>query len=1359
MADNIFVGSVSVGVVPDLRGFNTKLRAGLLPEADLIGKQIGRAITKGISSEINMSKVIKEATPKATIASNAMGQAMGKELTKGVADTFNIGKIVLDATRTAKPVARLAGKDLGDTYGKAFRRGLDDALKGVKAKVDIDLNQASLARAKAAIRGSLGGGVNVNLGLGGGGGGGGGVGGGGGGVAAAAGGAGFIGGLNALLKALPGGTSGSIAAVPAPILAGAGAIAAALLPGLGQILAGVIPALGGGAIAGLGIAGAFGAGGTNQQQVAQARATSQAADARVRAAQARIAGLRTGVSGPSALTAQAAGLRLGAAQERLQTALGGTSPAAILSAQAGVASAQDRINKLRATGGATTAQLAAAEASLASARASQAKASQAYQKAQADQITKGQQSVRDSFKQLAQDAKTSLGQIGAPMVPAMREILTTVDKTMKFLTPVFRGAVRLIAGPFQVFSTTILDAFKDPQVTSAIQAVAKAFADVTVAFTPDIKGIMDSFADAIERIAASVSKNPKAFADFLNFVFQFGIMLLNAIAYLSDFATWLERVFGNIGHVVAVTRHYVANQWDLMWQDTVGRTIRAQRHLQILINDWLHNVAHWFSLARHWVAIQWDQMWQDTVGRTIRAQRHLQQLISDWLHNIANLFDIVRHTIASIWDTIWNNTIGRAQRGVRDLMSLFSNLKTNVINFFAGARIWLTNAGNAIISGLFSGIQTAMSAVGSFIKRTVVDPVVNAVKHFFGIKSPSVVMAAMGANIIKGLMSGMFNSSKDLTHFILNVFGGMPAALGHMVEKTLIGVAHLPARALKALGSVAGKIGGFFAKLFGGGGSGVQRWAGTVAQALAMLGLPLSLGPQVLHQISTESGGNPNAINLTDINAQHGDPSRGLLQTIGSTFAAYHVPGTSRNIYDPLANIAAAINYAMHVYGPSLMRGGMGLGSGHGYAAGTGGASPGWAWVGEKGKELVYFSGGETVIPNGGFPGYATGTVSAAQAIAASNRAAAASIAASNRMARAGASLAAAIAKITLKTTAAVFGSDQAKFLADLRLYFNPNTARARSQLIIRQITELQNLQAHIKTLSTNIANATALQQQTYGQLRSATGVGTIGIQGVGAAGGRSILSGLQQRLTATRSFGLAIRDLARAGASQAVLRQVAGMDPASGSVYARKMISALNKMHSMKLSPEMITQLVALGPDAALAYVNAIQAGGPSLLKQVKSTEAALEASRIATSRGVASVISGGAYITGANFVAGLKSQQKNLEKQFAHLGRVLGTEAVKWMRVPSNKRPYGYQHGGWLNEPVSGVGMYSGAMYTFAETGREYVMPEGQMGAHGGDGGSQYHAHFDGLTGAAIESHVRTAFTAMSMQQGALNRAGRRS
>ncbi|WP_371581255.1 transglycosylase SLT domain-containing protein [Streptomyces sp. NBC_01314] len=71
-----------------------------------------------------------------------------------------------------------------------------------------------------------------------------------------------------------------------------------------------------------------------------------------------------------------------------------------------------------------------------------------------------------------------------------------------------------------------------------------------------------------------------------------------------------------------------------------------------------------------------------------------------------------------------------------------------------------------------------------------------------------------------------------------------------------------------------------------------------------------------LHKnIMRESSGNPKAINDWDINAINGVPSIGLLQVIKPTFDAYHVPGTAKSQYDPVANLTAAANYAADRYG------------------------------------------------------------------------------------------------------------------------------------------------------------------------------------------------------------------------------------------------------------------------------------------------------------------------------------------------------------------------------------------------------------------------------------------------------------
>ncbi|MEV8542674.1 transglycosylase SLT domain-containing protein [Streptomyces sp. NPDC051572] len=92
---------------------------------------------------------------------------------------------------------------------------------------------------------------------------------------------------------------------------------------------------------------------------------------------------------------------------------------------------------------------------------------------------------------------------------------------------------------------------------------------------------------------------------------------------------------------------------------------------------------------------------------------------------------------------------------------------------------------------------------------------------------------------------------------------------------------------------------------------------GWINHALAIMkqkGIPGSYNG-LYKNIMRESSGNPSAINGWDVNAVNGTPSIGLLQVIQPTFNAYHVSGTSSNIYDPVANITAAANYAADRYG------------------------------------------------------------------------------------------------------------------------------------------------------------------------------------------------------------------------------------------------------------------------------------------------------------------------------------------------------------------------------------------------------------------------------------------------------------
>ncbi|MCF3105082.1 transglycosylase SLT domain-containing protein [Streptomyces roseoverticillatus] len=94
----------------------------------------------------------------------------------------------------------------------------------------------------------------------------------------------------------------------------------------------------------------------------------------------------------------------------------------------------------------------------------------------------------------------------------------------------------------------------------------------------------------------------------------------------------------------------------------------------------------------------------------------------------------------------------------------------------------------------------------------------------------------------------------------------------------------------------------------------LDGWIKEALDIMKAKGIPGSYNG-IYRNIMRESTGNPNAINNWDSNAAAGIPSKGLLQVIDPTFKAYHVAGTSWNIYDPVANITAACNYAAKVYG------------------------------------------------------------------------------------------------------------------------------------------------------------------------------------------------------------------------------------------------------------------------------------------------------------------------------------------------------------------------------------------------------------------------------------------------------------
>ncbi|WEV36212.1 NlpC/P60 family protein [Lactobacillus sp. ESL0677] len=163
---------------------------------------------------------------------------------------------------------------------------------------------------------------------------------------------------------------------------------------------------------------------------------------------------------------------------------------------------------------------------------------------------------------------------------------------------------------------------------------------------------------------------------------------------------------------------------------------------------------------------------------------------------------------------------------------------------------------------------------------------------------------------------------------------------------------------------IKSQVGGFFkfisklGSLFGvsanPAGDGVSRWKSDIVKALSANGLSTSAAmvAKIMRQMTTESGGNPNARQPgADPDGDGSGPALGLMQMKQSTFNAYAKKG-HKNIFNGYDSLLASLAYAKARYGPSLSY----LGNGHGYANGGIVGQEQLAWIAEHNKR-------EAIIP------------------------------------------------------------------------------------------------------------------------------------------------------------------------------------------------------------------------------------------------------------------------------------------------------------------------------------------------------------------------------------------------------------
>lgn len=296
-----------------------------------------------------------------------------------------------------------------------------------------------------------------------------------------------------------------------------------------------------------------------------------------------------------------------------------------------------------------------------------------------------------------------------------------------------------------------------------------------------------------------------------------------------------------------------------------------------------------------------------------------------------------------------------------------------------------------------------------------------------------------------------------------------------------------------------------------------------------------------------------------------------------------------------------------------------------GYAKGTRGATPGWAWVGELGPELVKFGGGEEVLNHqdslrvaggmGMLPGYAKGTSKA--------RAAAKARASARK------DIPGDLSGVTKALTASASDIKKAfdELTKDLRAAGGAGkTLAASSTAASAKLQRLAKQRDRVDARLAEAKSAAADQKKTAQDFFGLAAVGEVGTFS-------DLLGGLKSRQADAKKFEDQIAGLSKKGASQDVISQLVAQGVGGPLI-----------------------DLVAGASKGQLAQLNKVVASGGALSTSFGRT--------------MADAMFDAGTQAGKGFLTGLQAQEKELQKAMDRLGAGLVAAIRKKLKIKSPSR-----------------------------------------------------------------------------------------
>jgi hypothetical protein len=279
--------------------------------------------------------------------------------------------------------------------------------------------------------------------------------------------------------------------------------------------------------------------------------------------------------------------------------------------------------------------------------------------------------------------------------------------------------------------------------------------------------------------------------------------------------------------------------------------------------------------------------------------------------------DTITGLVSAGWTAVVTTTTTLLGTGDGSLGKAVSDAWDAIITYVKGLAasgsallVAVHDVGTGIVQSIQDGINSQIAGFQEWFRTTFTEKIPQWARDVLGIKSPSSVMFDIGVQLVEGLRQGIASRMPSVEELITKAIGSMGG------------------------GDVPGEL---------------DDW---IKAAIAVTGVGEDWLSGLRWLAMHESTGNPKAVNRQAVS--NGEHASGLFQTIPSTFARFRDKDLPNEIFNPIANAVAAINYIKKTYGNvgNVISGWAERG---GYAAGgwAGLHGPELAWLGERGPEYV----------------------------------------------------------------------------------------------------------------------------------------------------------------------------------------------------------------------------------------------------------------------------------------------------------------------------------------------------------------------------------------------------------------------